>query len=204
MKSMYLFCAIMGAAIIALAADAPTKPNDTFVITLTDGSKLLCKPALEKVPLKTSFADVEIPRKRIQKITLNKKTGKATLHFINKDKLQGTLKIDSIKGKTLLGDITFKLKDVTEILSSIRVAPVYKDSLYARNRCINNLRQIDSGKEQWAMANNIANNGAVNTNGVNDYIKGGTTPTCPAGGHYIYHPIGKNPTCVVPGHVWGH
>ena len=64
-----------------------------------------------------------------------------------------------------------------------------------QNACINNLRQIDSAKEQWAMANNIAGTAAVVTTAVNGYIKGGTTPVCPAGGAYTYNAMSTNPTC---------
>ena len=69
-----------------------------------------------------------------------------------------------------------------------------------QNGCINNLRMIDSGKEQAALANKWAalydvgtTTGAVGT--VNQYIKGNTTPECPAGGIYSYTVIGTNPTC---------
>lgn len=64
-----------------------------------------------------------------------------------------------------------------------------------QNGCINNLRQIDSGKEQAALANKWANNDAPSTVVVNAYIKGNTTPECPAGGVYTYNVIGTNPAC---------
>jgi len=65
-----------------------------------------------------------------------------------------------------------------------------------QNGCINNLRQIDSGKEQAAMALNLANNVTANVTNVNEYIKGGL-PVCPAGGTYNYQPIGTAPTCTI-------
>jgi hypothetical protein len=34
---------------------------------------------------------------------------------------------------------------------------------YAANACFNNLRQIDSAKEQWALENNVTNSDAVPT-----------------------------------------
>lgn len=64
-----------------------------------------------------------------------------------------------------------------------------------QNACINNLRQVDGAKEQWAMAEKKSNGTDVTTDDVNDYIKGDTTPTCPGGGDYDYNPIGSNPTC---------
>ena len=66
-----------------------------------------------------------------------------------------------------------------------------------QNACINNLRMIDSGKEQSALANKWADNSVVTTTIVDTYIKGSTTPECPAGGVYTYMVIGTNPVCNV-------
>ena len=66
--------------------------------------------------------------------------------------------------------------------------------------CVNNLRQVDSAKEQAAMANNWANDydcsGDAAT--INAYIKGGA-PSCPSSGTYTYGNIGTDPTCSVGG-----
>ncbi|OGV61149.1 MAG: hypothetical protein A2498_12805 [Lentisphaerae bacterium RIFOXYC12_FULL_60_16] len=64
-----------------------------------------------------------------------------------------------------------------------------------QNACIGNLRQIDSAKEQWAMAHRIPEGAEVNTTAVNQYIKGNTTPRCPGGGTYHYNRIGRDPDC---------
>jgi competence protein ComGC len=64
-----------------------------------------------------------------------------------------------------------------------------------QNGCINNLRMIDSGKEQWALANHRTNGEEIVISGVNTYIRGNTTPTCPEGGTYIYNVIGADPEC---------
>jgi len=66
-----------------------------------------------------------------------------------------------------------------------------------QNACINNLRQIDGGKEQWAMAQKKTDGDTVTTVDVNDYIKGDTTPTCPGGGTYTYDVIGADPGCSI-------
>ncbi len=64
-----------------------------------------------------------------------------------------------------------------------------------QNACINNLRQIDGGKEQWAMADKKNDGNTVVTTSVNEYIKGNTTPECPGGGVYTYGNVGSNPDC---------
>jgi len=68
------------------------------------------------------------------------------------------------------------------------------------NACINNLRQIDGAKEQWALENNATDGGAVTDAQVGDYIKGGF-PTCPANGTYTTGNVGTDPACDVANHV---
>ena len=68
-----------------------------------------------------------------------------------------------------------------------------------QNACINNLRQIDSAKEQWALAEKKTNNDLIDTVGADEYIKGDTTPSCPAGGVYTYGVVGTNPVCDLAG-----
>ncbi len=62
-----------------------------------------------------------------------------------------------------------------------------------KNACINNLRQIDGAKEQWALENNKTS-GAVPDDSVAEYIKGGY-PDCPASGGYSTGNIGTDPSC---------
>ena len=68
-----------------------------------------------------------------------------------------------------------------------------------KNSCINNLRQIDSAKEQWALANGMVNDAAVVDAEVNEYIK--KVPVCPAQGTYTYGNVGADPTCDVADHI---
>src|ERR1044072_6767579 len=66
-----------------------------------------------------------------------------------------------------------------------------------RNSCIANLKQIDSAKEQWAMAQKAAAGAAVQMSDIaGTYMKGAAAgPTCPAGGAYTVNPVGTNPAC---------
>ena len=69
-----------------------------------------------------------------------------------------------------------------------------------QNACINNLRQVDSGKEQADMAQNwgpTANCDNTDEKAIVDsYIKGGA-PTCPAAGTYDYESLTNAPSCTV-------
>ncbi len=62
--------------------------------------------------------------------------------------------------------------------------------------CINNLKQIDSAIDQWAMENNIPE-GTTPGDEIDIYLKKGTRPTCPAGGQYTIYSVGTKPqvTC---------
>src|SRR6186997_1864830 len=57
-----------------------------------------------------------------------------------------------------------------------------------KNACINNLRQIDGAKEQWALETKKSAGATTTATEVDAYIKGGA-PTCPGGGAYTYQPV---------------
>jgi hypothetical protein len=86
------------------------------------------------------------------------------------------------------------------------------------NACINNLRQIDSAKNQWALEHNAKSNDVVTINDIRPYVERernnpfikldakGNLPKCPSGGTYTIGKVGEPPTCslgttVTPSHV---
>ena len=70
-----------------------------------------------------------------------------------------------------------------------------------KNACLNNIRLIDAGKEQWALETGQDAAAAVLTTAVNDYLKGSTTPACPAKGAYSYNAVGTKPVCSISAHT---
>ena len=68
------------------------------------------------------------------------------------------------------------------------------------NACINNLRQIDAAKMQWALENSKTNGTIVTLDDLKPYFKNGIPPACPAGGTYHLGAVGENPTCSIPAH----
>jgi hypothetical protein len=70
-----------------------------------------------------------------------------------------------------------------------------------RNTCINNLRQIDAAKQQWALENNKTDITIPTTLDLLPYLKGGVFPVCPGGGTYTINAVGLPPTCSIPGHT---
>jgi prepilin-type N-terminal cleavage/methylation domain-containing protein len=75
------------------------------------------------------------------------------------------------------------------------------------NACISNMRQIDSGIQQWALEKSQKDSAAVDNAEVAKYIKGQALPTCPASGAYSTTTVSAVPsvTCanaaLVPPHV---
>jgi hypothetical protein len=70
-----------------------------------------------------------------------------------------------------------------------------------RNACINNLRQIDAAKQQWALEKNKPANAIPTAQDLLPYFKDGIFPACPSGGTYVLNAVGELPSCSVPGHV---
>jgi prepilin-type N-terminal cleavage/methylation domain-containing protein len=72
-----------------------------------------------------------------------------------------------------------------------------------KNACINNLRQIDGAKEQWALEAKKADAAACTATDIQDYIKGNKVPECPAAGAatgtYTIGALGTAPICTIQG-----
>jgi len=72
------------------------------------------------------------------------------------------------------------------------------------NVCINNLRQIDGAKQQWALENQKTADAVPTAQDIAPYIKGDVLPVCPAAGTYTINAVGAVPTCSVAGHAIPH
>ena len=69
------------------------------------------------------------------------------------------------------------------------------------NACINNLRQIDGAKQQWALETKAAATASPADTSLQPYMGRGTAgsamPTCPGGGTYAVNTIQSAPTCTL-------
>ena len=72
----------------------------------------------------------------------------------------------------------------------------------AANACINNLRQLDAAKQQWALEYKKSTNDVVSWKDVTPYLSrgGGDRPWCPQGGVYRLGHLDEAPKCSVQGH----
>jgi len=69
-----------------------------------------------------------------------------------------------------------------------------------RNACINNLREINAAKQQWALETNQPATAIPTAQDLLPYFKDGVFPACPSGGTYMINAVGYLPSCSVPGH----
>lgn len=69
-----------------------------------------------------------------------------------------------------------------------------------QNACINNLRQIEAAKQQWALENGKTGGDVPVAADLTPYFKDGKFPVCPAGGTYIIGAVTNPPTCSIPRH----
>ncbi|MEI6148747.1 MAG: prepilin-type N-terminal cleavage/methylation domain-containing protein [bacterium] len=82
------------------------------------------------------------------------------------------------------------------LLAAIAIPSFMKARTTSQQKaCINNLRQIEAGKEQWALAEKQAQGATPPATAINAYMK--ATPSCPAGGTYAYGVIGTDATCSI-------
>jgi len=89
------------------------------------------------------------------------------------------------------------------LLAAIAIPSFMKARVSSQtNACINNLRQIESGKEQWALEKRKGSGVTAVTPEVMEFIKNpSATTNCPANGTVVFGVIGTNATCSSPGHV---
>jgi hypothetical protein len=87
------------------------------------------------------------------------------------------------------------------ILSAIAIPNFVKARGTAQqNACINNLRQIDGAKQQWALENKKTDTDTPTREDLKPFLANKKFPTCPAGGEYTINPASKRPECSHEGH----
>jgi hypothetical protein len=96
---------------------------------------------------------------------------------------------------SVIGLGTFILIVPPLLVCGRRVRPIAE-----RNACINNLRQIDGAKEQWACEHKKEPGDLIVISEVDEYVKGGH-PRCPADGTYRYGKLGDAPLCSIKRHT---
>ena len=67
------------------------------------------------------------------------------------------------------------------------------------NACINNMRQIEAAKNEWALEKGKDPGDVPTAADLTPYIAGGKFPVCPSGGTYTIGAVSNSPSCSVHG-----
>src|SRR6266436_1750994 len=70
------------------------------------------------------------------------------------------------------------------------------------NACINNLRQIDGAKQEWALENRKGSNDIPSSAEIAIYLVNNRLPVCPLGGTYIIGRVDEDPKCSISTSAW--
>ncbi len=112
---------------------------------------------------------------------------------------QGCLSVGN--GNQNPGKLLFVCAAVPAVLSAIAIPNFIKARETAqKNACINNLRQIDGAKQQWALENKKPDTGVPTREDLEPFLQNHHFPTCPAGGTYTINRVSEAPQCSHPGH----
>jgi hypothetical protein len=125
-----------------------------LTLQLTDGSCIIGIPSIAAFPIRTSYAEMNIPLRHIRRVKIQEGADKlAVLDLQNGDRLQGMIGLDQIALTTVFGDVSVKLGFLTQMQVSVPgVFP--KDGLVAWYR-------FDDGTCKDSSAN--GNHGVVQT-----------------------------------------
>lgn len=179
-----------------LAKDVPTKGNQFCFLSQRFGQKIM-----------------EVQRQALAMQTQNSGESAWLNMFLNPDSAayaysvgvntpEGWLTIgngNQSGGKVLMASTAV----VPGMLAAIAIPNFIKARQTAqKNACINNLRQIDAAKQQWALEKNKKEGDVPTMDDLKEYIgrPGAPLPHCPQGGTYTIGSVGEAPRCSIPGH----
>lgn len=102
----------------------------------------------------------------------------------------------------MTGYLSIAMLPVVALLAAIAIPNfVTARATAQRNYCINNLRQIDSATQMWALDNKKGSSEVPEPADLTKYLQRDfSTLKCLAGGTYTLAPVGQAPTCSIPGH----
>lgn len=105
-------------------------------------------------------------------------------------------------GGLITGYFSFVLIPVIGLLAAIAIPNfVMARDTAQRNACINNMRMIDSAKQQWALENQKEADALPTPADLDRYLKTGFAGLqCPKDGTYTINSLELKPTCSITGH----
>lgn len=105
-------------------------------------------------------------------------------------------------GGLITGYLSIAMIPVIAMMAAIAIPNFVKARETAqRHACINNLRQLDSAKQQWALENRKDENATPTADELGRYLKTGFADMkCHKGGTYSINAVRESARCSVEGH----
>jgi len=104
-------------------------------------------------------------------------------------------------GGLITGYLSIALIPIIGMMAAIAIPNFVKARQTAQqNACINNLRQIDAAKKQWALENKKTDTDTPTREDLTPLLSNKQFPVCPAGGNYTINPVSQRPECSHEGH----
>ncbi len=174
-----------------------THARDAALSDLRDAQQQLRQAQAELEDLKNAGAgkqSAEISSLRKQNEIL---TGKVSALQKNVERLQ----LESQQAAQHLTTARTALQVQQEHLQQLQTEQQRAALAANANTCINQLRQIDAAKVQWALDKSKTTADVPSITDLLPYLKDQTFPVCPDGGNYSINSAGELPTCSISGHV---
>lgn len=86
-----------------------------LAVSLIDGSRLVAEADTPTLPLKTAYAEVDLPLNRVRRIEVDDARGAASIFFRNEDRLTGRLTTESMTVETVLGTLELRTAHLVAI-----------------------------------------------------------------------------------------
>ena len=106
---------LAGCSLLSTGWAEPEKADPVLLrltLDLTDGSHVIGTPAIESVPVQSSYAKMDIPLKFIQTLKLGEDHQTAAIDLQNGDKLKGVIKLEPVKLHTVFGPVAVAIENI--------------------------------------------------------------------------------------------
>lgn len=180
MKTVCQFTATL--TVLLLARTLPAEPTNAplrLAVDLVDGSYLIGAPSITSMPIRTSYAQMEIAFAKVHSVRMGEDRKTASLVFNNGDRLTGVVDLELLQIEAIFGRISLEIRNVHEI--QVLGADPNRRGLILYYSFDNDTRMIEDlsgkGKEgtvhgaRWVRNGKFG--GALEFDGTDDYV---TTP----------------------------
>ena len=198
-KNLFPWLCVVGCAVAAVFFFNANQKQAAELTTLRAQSQELEQLRADMEQLKTSGNESQQKEiARLRKDTADVLKLRAEVTQLRAAKQQLAQQVTTLQVKPQPTPEAQRLQTENQQLRAVVTQTSQKESA---NACINNLRQIDGAKQQWALENRKVDTAIPTVTKVSVYMKDSAFPVCPSGGAYTIGPVSADPTCSIPGHV---